>query len=325
MTTQTDHPTALVLGLTGAIGGAVAAALHLRGWAIRALTRRAVAKRPAFAHPVDWREGDALDADAVRHAAEGADIIFHGVNPPGYAHWREDGLPMLANTIAAARASGAQASTTTVLFPANVYVFSPASPALVDETAPRRPTTRKGQVRLEMETMLEAAQRDHGVRVIALRAGDFFGPGVVNSWFAQGMAKRGMDAKVLRRLAALGAAHAWAYVPDLAEAFAQLAERRAALPAFTLAHFAGHADMTGLEMAQAAQRALGREVPIRPFPWWTMWAGAPFVGFLREALEMRWLWTTSLALDNRKLVSLIGSEPHTPLDEAVARTLGAAP
>jgi nucleoside-diphosphate-sugar epimerase len=198
-------------------------------------------------------------------------------------------------------------------------------PALVDEAAPRRPTTRKGRVRLEMETMLHAATRDHGIRVIALRAGDFFGPGVVNSWFAQAMAKGGRDATTLRRLAAPGAAHAWAYVPDLAEAFAMLVERRATLPAFTLAHFAGHADMTGLALAEAARRALGRAVPIRPFPWWTMWAGAPFVGFLREALEMRWLWRTNLTLDNRKLVSLIGPEPHTPLDEAVAHALGRAP
>jgi nucleoside-diphosphate-sugar epimerase len=325
MTTDTDHPTALVLGLTGAIGGAIAAALARRGWTIRALTRRAAGERPAFAHPVDWREGDALDADAVRRAAQGAEVIVHGANPPGYARWREDGLPMLANAIAAARTSGAQASGKTVLFPANVYVFSPASPALVDEEAPRRPTTRKGQVRLEMETMLEAAACDHGIRVIALRAGDFFGPGVVNSWFAQAMAKGGRDAAALRRLSAPGAAHAWAYVPDLAEAFAMLVERRAALPAFTLAHFAGHADMTGLALAEAAQRALGRAVPIRPFPWWMLWAGAPFVGFLREALEMRWLWRTSLTLDNRKLVSLIGPEPHTPLDEAVAEALGRAP
>ena len=40
-----------------------------------------------------------------------------------YRRWREDGLPMLANAIAAARGAGAA-----ILFPANVYVFSKASP-----------------------------------------------------------------------------------------------------------------------------------------------------------------------------------------------------
>jgi glycosyltransferase involved in cell wall biosynthesis len=38
---------------------------------------------------------DARDAAAVRRAAEGCTLLFHGANPPGYRHWREHGLPML--------------------------------------------------------------------------------------------------------------------------------------------------------------------------------------------------------------------------------------
>jgi nucleoside-diphosphate-sugar epimerase len=322
VTSPTQHhpQTALVLGLTGAIGGALAAALAARGWAIRALTRRPPGQRPAFPFPVDWREGDALDGQAVAAAAGGASLIIHGVNPPAYARWREDGLPMLANTIAAAKAFRA-----TIVFPANVYVFSDWLPALVDETAPRRPTTRKGQVRLEMEQMLEQAARDDHVRVIAVRAGDFFGPGVVHSWFAQALAKGGMRATAIRTLTPAGIGHAWAYVPDLAETFARLVERRAELPAWTMAHFAGHDDTTGRALAEAAHRAIGRpELPIRPFRWLLIWLGAPFSGFLREALEIGWLWKTALALDNRKLRSLIGEEPHTPLDEAVRAALATA-
>jgi hypothetical protein len=33
------------------------------------------------------------------------------------------------------------------------------------------------------------------------------------------------------------------------------------------------------------------------------------------------LWREPLRLDNRKLVSLIGPEPHTPVDEALRQTL----
>jgi nucleoside-diphosphate-sugar epimerase len=319
--TSTDHTpgTALILGLTGSIGTAVARTLAARGWRIRALTRRACGSRPPFAFPVEWREGDALDVDAVTAAAEGTSVILHGVNPPAYRRWREDGLPMLGNTIAAARASGA-----TILFPANVYVFSPASPPVVGETAARQPTTRKGQVRLEMERMLESATRTDGVRVIAVRAGDFFGPGVVGSWFAQAVAKGGVAAKAAQVLSPAGTGHTWAYVPDLAETFARLVERRFDLPAFTLVHFAGHFDATGRAMAEAVRRAAGRPgLPIRRFPWPIVWLGAPFSAFLREAIEMTWLWTSSLALDNSRLRTLIGEEPHTPLDEAVKAAIGA--
>ena len=33
-------------------------------------------------------------------------------------------------------------------------------------------------------------------------------------------------------------------------------------------------------------------------------------------LEMRYLWKKPLRFDNAKLVSLLGVEPHTPLDQA---------
>jgi hypothetical protein len=38
-------------------------------------------------------------------------------------------------------------------------------------------------------------------------------------------------------------------------------------------------------------------------------------------IELRYLWRVPLRLDNRKLESLIGPEPHTPLDEAVRQSL----
>ncbi|MBC8792004.1 MAG: hypothetical protein C6Y20_10380 [Tagaea sp. CACIAM 22H2] len=308
---------ALILGVTGGIGYAIADALFRRGWTIRALTRRSIEHRPTFAFPVDWRSGDALDAASVLAASEGAELIVHGVNPPGYQRWREDGLPMLANTIAAANASGA-----TILFPANVYVYSSTSPDIVDEMSARAPTTRKGHVRLEMENMLMQAAGQHGIRVIALRAGDFFGPRIVNSWFSQAIAKGGREVKVIRTVARSGAAHSWAFVPDLAEAFALLVDRRSDLPTFTLAHFAGHVDVSGREIAEAVRRVIGdpRRL-IRSFPWFIVWLGAPFMPFLRETLEMTWLWRKSLALDNSRLLSFIGREPHTALDDAVKAAL----
>jgi nucleoside-diphosphate-sugar epimerase len=311
--------TALVLGITGGIGSAIATALAGRGWTIRALTKRPASGRPSFAFPVEWLEGDVLNAGSVRSAAVGASLIVHAVNPPGYRRWREDGLPMLANTIEAARVAGA-----TILFPANVYVYSRSSPETVDETAPRSPETRKGRVRIEMEQMLERANRDHGIRVIAVRAGDFFGPGVVGSWFSQAFAKGGPSLKAVQTLAPAGTGHTWAYVPDLAETFARLVDRGTAIPAFSLVHFAGHYDATGRELADAVRRATGRpDLPVKPFPWIIVWLGAPFSAFLREAIEMMWLWKKSLALDNSRLRSLIGDEPHTPLDDAVKASLHA--
>lgn len=316
-----DTPIALVLGISGGIGRALAVALHGRGYAIRALTRD-VAKaqaRTRLPFAIDWREGDAFDRGAVLRAAAGVRVIAHAVNPPGYAKWRELAVPMLANTIVAARHSGAR-----ILFPGNIYVFGPDAGALVDEASPQNPTSVKGAVRVDMEAMLRAAASE-GVRSLIVRAGDFFGPEVPNSWFPQALVKGGHDAKVIQQLGAPGIGHAWAYAPDLAETFMRLLDREADLATHDVFHFDGHWDGDGRGMAEAVQRALGGHVPIRRFFWPIVYIGAPFVTFLRELIEMRWVWREPVRLDNRKLERRIGAEPHTPLAAAIVASLGPAP
>ena len=106
--------TALALGATGGVGGETAAALLRHGWHVKALARdrvRAAANRNVPAG-IEWLQGDALDRDSVIAAARGAALIVHAVNLAGYRNWSVV-LPMIDNSIAAARASGAL-----ILFPA---------------------------------------------------------------------------------------------------------------------------------------------------------------------------------------------------------------
>ncbi len=317
MTILPDQPTrhALVLGATGALGRTLAHGLRARGWSVTGLSRNRAGQ--ADDDGIAWLRGDALSAPTVAAAAAGADLIVHAVNPPGYEDWRGLAIPMLANTIAAARASGA-----TILFPGNVYNFDPDDGGPFDEEAPQHPVSRKGRVRVDMEAMLEAAARD-GVRSIVVRAGDFFGPGAEGAWFGQAVAKGGAAAARLTYPGDPAIGHAWAYLPDLAQAMLRLVDRRASLAPFEIVHFGGHWVEPGIAIAHAARDVLGRpDLPIRPMPWWPVFVGAPFVTFLRELIEMRYLWRKPLRLANGKLERLIGPEPHTPLHSAVAASLG---
>jgi hypothetical protein len=58
-------------------------------------------------------------------------------------------------------------------------------------------------------------------------------------------------------------------------------------------------------------------------PWLPLRLLSPFSPFLRELLEMRYLWREPLRLGNKKLIGLIGDEPHTPLDQAVGAAIAA--
>jgi hypothetical protein len=50
-------------------------------------------------------------------------------------------------------------------------------------------------------------------------------------------------------------------------------------------------------------------------------AASPFVPLMRELWEMRYLWQVPMRLDNTKLVSILGNEPHIPAGEAVRVSL----
>lgn len=311
---STPTRTALVLGATGGVGGETAVALARHGWTIRALTRNPEVAR-ARTPERNWVAGDALDRDAVIAAAEGASIIVHAVNPPGYRDWDKLVLPMIDNTIAAAKASGAR-----ILLPGTIYNYGPDAYPLLHEDMPQRPVTRKGAVRVEMERRLSAACAED-VRVLILRAGDYFGPRPGNSWFSQGLVTPGKPVRSIQYPGKPGVGHAWAYLPDVAETFARLADIEAELEPFARYHFGGHWDANGAGMTGAIRRAVPGKPKVSQMSWPLLSLVAPFNETLRELMEMKPLWRRSVQLDNSRLVACLGAEPHTPLDEAVGTTL----
>ena len=313
---MTDPNIALILGATGGFGGEMARALLTAGWQVRGLARNpAKIRRPIPG--IEWLQGDAINPRDVMAAAEGATLIVHGVNPPGYRNWRGLALPMLENTIMAAGTSGAR-----IFFPGTVYNYGPDSFPLVSEDAPQHPQTRKGAIRVEMETALRAAAAQ-GTRVLILRAGDWFGPDTTaNSWFNAGVVKPGQPLKSVVYPGEPAVGHAWAYLPDVARTAIRLIERDADLPNFAVFHFGGHWFEHGIEIAEAVRAAAGNpRLPIRRFPWWLVKTAAPFAETFREIIEMTYLWRQPLRLDNRRLVAFLGDEPHTPTVEAVRASL----
>jgi len=305
---------ALVLGATGGVGGEVARKLAVRGWRVRALNRDA-AKARAKAPEFDWVQGDAMNANDLMTAAQGVSLLIHAVNPPGYRDWEKLVLPMLDNTIAAARSVGAR-----IVLPGTVYNFGPDAFPVLREDSPQHPVTKKGAIRVEMERRLEVASRT-GVRVIIVRAGDFFGPGAASSWFSQGMVASGKPLASVRNPARRGVGHQWAYLPDVAETMIRLVECGDRLPSFAAYHMDGFWDADGCQMVAAIKRVADRPVKTQAFPWWMVPLAAPFVTFMRELKEMRYLWQEPLRMSNERLVAELGSEPHTQIDEAVRASL----
>jgi nucleoside-diphosphate-sugar epimerase len=306
--------TSLVLGATGTFGGGVATEMIRRGWTVRAVARDpAKGKRIHGEAPIEWIQGDVQDPEGLRKAAEGASVVAHGVNYP-YDRWIPAMETATANIAAAAEAAGA-----TVLFAGNVYNLGDQPGTPLTEDAPHRPHTKKGKLRERLERFLEEKARAGGIRVLVVRAGDYYGPkvrnGLVDPVF--GSAARG---KGMQTLGNPDIPHQWAYIPDVARASMDLLERD--LEPFEVVHFEGHlADPNRAFLQRVAEVAGHPGLKIRPIPWWVIRLMGLGNGVMRELLEMRYLFYGSIVLDGARLRRLLPEYRDTPVDETIRETL----
>ncbi len=275
--------TVLILGASGIFGSHAATAFAAAGWAVRRYIR-----------------GTDMTA-----AAMGADVIVNALNPPGYHDWANQIPAITRQVIAAGLASGA-----TVLIPGNVYVYGD-QPAPWGPETPHRPVARKGAIRAAMEAAYRAAT-DRGLRVILLRGGDYIAPDragtILNMVILKGLAKG--------RITAMGdpdAIRAYAYLPDMAQAAAALADRRADLPAYADIPFAGDA-FSIRTLAEAVARMTGQPMRIVPFNWTLLRLVSPFWELARELREMRYLYSTPHWMPEAPLQTLLPEFRATPRD-----------
>ncbi|MFG6448239.1 NAD-dependent epimerase/dehydratase family protein [Roseateles sp. BYS180W] len=313
--------TVLILGANGRFGLAAVHAFAHAGWRVLAQTRRAAA--------VPWPQGvqplqlAVDDPAALATAAAGASVVVHALNPP-YAQWQSQALSLLHQGLAVADQLGAR-----LMLPGNVYNYGTQIRPQLRESDPQLPDHPKAQIRAAMEQAMCAAAeaahaQGHGLRCVVIRAGDFFGGGS-GSWLDLAVVKNLTRGKLVYP-GPLDVPHAWAYLPDLAQAFERVAAAPAIAP-YEVLHFAGHT-LTGQELLRGlvtAASALG----VRPaqgfrtgaFPWGWIRALAPLHRPWREVLEMRYLWLRPHALDGSALSHRVALPAATPLDVALQRSL----
>jgi hypothetical protein len=206
--------------------------------------------------------------------------------------------------------------------PGNIYNFGVDMPAVLTEDTPQAARTIKGQIRIAMEEHI----RRSSVRSIVIRAGDFFGAGN-GTWFDQAIVKD-LAKGVFSYPGAMDVATAWAYLPDLARTFVAVANKRAQTKPFEVLHFAGHSItarkwievLTPLALVRGWVKS-GDNLYYKRLPWAMIRLGGLFVPTWAALAEMRYLWDVPHALANDKLITLIGAEPHTPMDMAAQAAL----
>lgn len=299
----------LVLGSAGRLGFVAAEAFRDAGWMVRGLVRPGRAK----AVPRGVEAVEAVTRDEAIAAGRGCDVVLNAFNPV-ITEWQKNATSLAYAAIAVAEGNGA-----TLLFPGSVWNFGRDMPPVLDEKTPMNTTSRKGRTRIEIEQRIQEAC-DRGMRAIVLRAGDYFGAGR-GSWFDLVICKE-ISRGRLTYPGPLEVMHAWAYLPDLAQAMVRLAERRASFPPFAAFGFPGHA-VTGHQLIAAIEGATKSKFNVRPMGWWMIKTFGQLLAIGRELAELEYLWRLPHSISGDKLKAAIGDAPQTPLPEAVAASLRA--
>ncbi len=298
----------LVIGY-GPVGAAVVA--QGAGRSLRVAQR----KRPeGLSAGVDFIACDVLEAAAVRAAAEGVSQIVLSV---GFAYdskvWRTDWPCAMSNVLTAAEAVGAR-----MVFVDNLYMYGPQTEPL-HESMPLRRYGTKPAVRAAITETWMSAHQTGRVRVAAVRASDFYGPGVTLSH----LGAQGLGALAQGRPSMLvvdpDQPHDFAYVPDIARAVWSLLN--APDTDFGEAWHVPQAPVrtTRQVLALGATEA-GVVMKLRRVPMSLLPLLGVFNPFLSEMAEMRFQWDRPYRVDASKFTRRFWSDP-TPFEVGVPLTI----
>lgn len=298
----------LVLGY-GPVGRATTELLAREGRPVRVAQRSAPAGLPAG---VDFAACDCLDPASVRRAAEGAEQIVLAVGfPYEAAIWQANWPRTMTAVLDAAADTGAR-----VVFVDNLYMYGPQTVPLHEEL-PLADIGGKPGARAAVTRQWMAA-RDR-VRFAAVRAADFYGPGVRQSHLGETGLAAVAAGKPATMLVNPDLPHDYVYVPDFARAVMALLD--APDDCYGQAWHVPCAPITTpraiLELGAAAA---GRPLQMRVMPQWLTGLAGLMVPFVREMREMRFQWDRPYHVDASKMRQRFGLEA-TPFAIGAAATV----
>jgi len=281
--------TALVLGVSGGFGKHMAMALLQQNWQVQVLLRDAKKLPKELIDRVVVYEGNASNHQDVKLASKGCAALVYGINVP-YERWHQEAIPLLQVSLAVANQEAMS-----FLFPGNVYVYDPQQGPSFLENSPKKSITAKGNIRIQMEALLaEAAQ--NGLKVLLLRAGDFFGKELASSWM-NFILKANPKHYTLTVPGPMHMPHTWAYLPELAQQACGLLEQDNWPSNYHEVHFQG-SRFSFDELKHVIEKRTGKPVKVRKLPWWLFSFLGLFKAEIRELVAMKYLWFNEINLDS---------------------------
>ncbi len=303
-----------LFGAAGATGKSIANALRSRGIAYRVVGRDGERLAATFgndplAEIVTWNPEEPA---SVRAAAEGIDTLIYLVGIP--YHKNELHPIVMQQTLDGAIAAGVKR----IVLLGTVYPYGKPTTQTVAETHPRNPTTFKGGKRKEQEEILLRAHAEGKIQATILRLPDFYGPESGEASFLHLAFKAATEGGTAYMIGPIDTPHEFLFVPDLGPVVVDLAEKPEAYGrAWNLA---GAGIISQREAARQIFAMAGRKPKVLALGKTAVRLMGLFDPLMREMVEMHYLQTTPVLMDDGALAQLIGPIKKTPYAEGLRIT-----
>ena len=265
-----------------------------------------------LAEVVTWNPDD---PSSVREACRGIESIVYLV---GVDYWKFALHPrLMKQTLEGAITEGVAR----LLLIGTIYPYGRPRSARVTEDHPREPHTFKGRMRKAQEDLLLEADAAHRIKGCVLRLPDFYGPGVDKS-FIHGAIIAAVKGGTANMIGPLDKPHEFVFVPDVGPVVLKLLETSAAFG--HVWHFGGAGVTSQQALVVEIGRQTGRALKLRVAGKTVLRLMGLFNPMMREMVEMHYLLTEPVIMDDSRLQRLIGPLAKTSYEEGLRRTLQAA-
>jgi nucleoside-diphosphate-sugar epimerase len=306
-----------LFGAAGAAGQIIAAALGAAGRDYRVVGRSRQPLEAAFGHDphaeiVTWNPDDPA---SIRAASQGLQTVIYLVGVP-YDQFAAH-PPLMERTLAGVTAAGVER----FILIGTVYPYGRARANPIRENHPREPHTFKGQMRLAQENLVLAAHGRDGLSTLVLRLPDFYGPGIERS-LLNGVFEAAANGKRAQVIGPVDVPHEFIYLPDIGPVVEQLTRTPEAYGRWW--HLAGAGTITQREVARQAYALAGRQPKLMVAGKTLLRILGLFNPLMRELVEMNYLMTEPVVLDDSALTELIGPIARTSYEEGIRHAFDAA-
>lgn len=302
---------AVILGANGNIARIVSKELHQKGWELGQFSRK-----PQRVNENDEIiSGDLLDAEAIEKACEGADLVFlvAGITY-NTKTWIHEWPKIMRNTLDACITHQCK-----LVFFDNMYACDPGAVGHLTEETPLNPTSKKGQVRMEILQMLWKEVAEENISAMVTRSADFYGPNATNSFLNELVIEKMKSDKSPQWLYDGKKKHSFTYIPDAGKATAFLALQDDAWnQTWNLPTDSSYP--SGEEIVEILNGLLSKNLKLKVLPAWAIWILGWFISPLKEVRELRYQLDQDYCLDSSKFEKAFGWKA-TPIKEGLKSCL----